>query len=291
MIELHVMNAETLQKSKSKEKVDKESEMPLWRLLKLEVEDAFTNMAIDEAIVKARIEGLVPNTLRFYRWKPSAVSIGRFQNILNEVHVENCKSQGVDVVRRITGGGTVYHDFHGEITYSVIVKEEDLGTKDVVVAYNTICEGLIRAAKILGVKANFNPGDPKNCPNIAINEKKISGSAQFHQGGVLLQHGTFLLDVDLMKMFTFLRVPWAKTITDVVCVAKERITSMKQELASKVSADEAYKALIRGFESALDTELNQGETLTTYELKLAGRLRREKYATEKWNLTGKMELS
>ena len=262
--------------------------MTAWRLSKLETNDAFANMAIDEAIVTARIEGLVPNTLRFYRWNPSTVSIGRFQKVFNEVHVENCRSHGVDIVRRITGGGTVYHDFEGEITYSVVVKEEDLGTQDVVVAYNTISNGLIEAAKILGVNANFNPGDPRNCPNIAIDGKKISGSAQFHKGGVLLQHGTLLLDIDLTKMFTFLKVPWAKTITDVICVAKERITSIKHELASNISMEEAYQALIRGFQKAFDIEFNEEETLTTYEQKLAEKLRKEKYTTEKWNLEGKV---
>jgi len=264
-------------------------EMTVWRLLKLETNDAFTNMAIDEAIITARIEGLVPNTLRFYRWNPSAVSTGRFQKIFNEVNVENCQRHGVDIVRRITGGGTVYHDFEGEITYSVIVKEEDLGTQDVVIAYNTISNGLIEAAKILGVNANFDPGDPRNCPNIAIDGKKISGSAQFHKGGVLLQHGTFLLDVDLAKMFTFLRVPWAKTITDVICVAKERITSIKQELASNISVEEAYQALIKGFRKAFPIQFKKEEALTAYERKLAEKLRREKCITEKWNMEGKIK--
>ncbi len=261
-----------------------------WRLLKLEVDDAFTNMAVDEAIVTARIEEHVPNTLRFYRWKPSTVSVGRFQKVLNEVHVENCRSHGVDIVRRITGGGTVYHDSEGEITYSVVVRERDLGTQDVVAAYNTICNGLIEAAKSLGVNANFSPGDPRNCPNIAIDGKKISGSAQFHKGGVLLQHGTFLLDADLTKMFTFLRVPWAKTITDVVCVAKDRITSIKHELAANISVEEAYGALIKGFQKAFEIEFNEEETLTTHEKNLAEKLRKEKYTTEKWNLNGKTKL-
>jgi len=263
--------------------------MTIWRLLRLETNNAFANMAIDEAIVTARIKGSVPNTLRFYCWNPSAVSIGRFQEVSNEVHVENCRSHDVDIVRRITGGGTVYHDFNGEITYSVIVKEEDLGTQDVVIAYNTISNGLIEAAKILGVKADFNPGDPRNCPNIAIDRKKISGSAQFHKGRVLLQHGTLLLDVDLTKMFTFLKVPWAKTITDVICVAKERITSLKHELASNISVEEAYQALIKGFKKTFNIQFKEEETLTAYERKLAEKLRREKYTTEKWNLEGKIK--
>jgi len=260
--------------------------MTAWRLLKLEVNDAFTNMAIDEAIVTARIKDLVPNTLRCYQWKPSAVSIGRFQDVSNEIQVENCRQQGVDIVRRITGGGTVYHDSQGEITYSIIAREVDFGTLDVFQAYNTICNGLIEAAKILGVKADFNAGDPKNCPNIAIQGKKISGSAQFHKGGVLLQHGTFLLEADLEKMFTFLRVPWAKTITDVVCVAREKLTSIKNELGKKVSTKEAYWALVKGFEKTLNVQL-QEEMLTTYEQKLAQQLRRDKFTTEEWNLKGK----
>jgi len=260
--------------------------MKTWRLLKLNVNDAFTNMAIDEAIVNARIEGSVPNTLRFYRWKPSGVSVGRFQDVFNEVQVENCKRHGVDIVRRITGGGTVYHDCDGEITYSVVVKEKDFGTTDVVYAYNAICNGIIEAAKILGVNADFNPGDPKNCPNIAINEKKISGSAQFHKGGVLLQHGTFLLDTDLEKMFTFLRVPWAKTIHDVVCVARERLTSIKKELDHNVSVEEAYEALIQGFKKALKIQLEE-EALTSQEQQLVMKLKKERYSTDKWNLKGR----
>jgi len=261
--------------------------MTAWRLLKLEANNAFTNMAIDEAIVTARIECLVPNTLRFYQWMPSAVSVGRFQDVSNEVQVENCRRKGVDIVRRITGGGTVYHDSQGEITYSVIAKEEALGTKDVIQAYNTICNGLIEATKILGISADFSTGDLKNCPNIAIKGKKISGSAQFHKSGVLLQHGTFLLDADLDKMFTFLRVPWAKTISDAVCLAREKLTSIKNELGKKVPKEKAYQALVKGFEMALNLQLRE-EELSTYEQKLTQELRRDKFSTEEWNIKGKL---
>jgi lipoate-protein ligase A len=262
--------------------------MIAWRLTKLEVNDAFTNMAVDEAMINARIENHAPNTLRLYQWKPSAVSVGRFQDISNEVHVDNCKRHGVDIVRRTSGGGTVYHDSQGEITYSLIAKEDDFGTKDVIQAYNTISNGLIEAAKTLGVKADFNKGDPKNCPNIAIDGKKISGSAQFHKGGVLLQHGTFLLKADLEKMFTFLRVPWAKTIADVVCVAQEKLTSIENELGKTVSTQEAYQALVKGFEKALNAKFDEG-TLSPYEHELAEKLRIEKFSTDDWNLKGRAE--
>jgi lipoate-protein ligase A len=260
--------------------------MNAWRLLKLETNNAFMNMAIDEAILHARIAGRVPNTLRFFRWQPSAISIGRFQEVQKEVLVENCKKHGTDIVRRISGGGAVYHGYDGEITYSVTVATEDLGTADVFAAYNLICNGLIEAIKILGISADFNPGDPKNCPNVSVNGRKISGSAQSHKSGILLQHGTLLVDVDLKKMFTFLNVPWAKTCMEVVNVAEKKITSVKQELASSVSMKEAYTALVKGFEKALKISLKEGE-LTSYEQKLAEKLCKEKYSTDEWNFNSK----
>jgi lipoate-protein ligase A len=243
-------------------------------------------MAVDEAAVNARISDSVPNTLRLYRWNPSAVSVGRFQGIFKEVQVDDCRQKGIDIVRRITGGGTVYHDSQNEITYSVVARETEFGTTDVIQAYDKICSGIIEAAKMLGVNASFSPGDPRNCPTVAINGKKISGSAQYHKSGVLLQHGTFLLDVDLENMFTFLRVPWAKNISDVICVANDKITSIEKELDHHIAPKEAAKAIIQGFKKALSIELQQG-TLTDTEQALAYRLRSEKYSTDSWNFKGK----
>ena len=240
------------------------------------------NMAIDEAVLTARIAGIVPNTLRFYRWKPSAVSVGRFQRVSEEVHVENCRGHGVDIVRRITGGGAVYHDYEGEITYSVVVHEQDLGWKDVVSTYNRVCRGLVEAARILGVDADFNRGNPRHCPNIMISGRKFSGSAQARKKEVLLQHGTFLMQTDLEEMFTFLKVPWAKSLDDVLRVAGERLTSMEQELRSSISNEQAYEALVEGFQKVLKTKLVEKD-LTDDEMNLANELCSDKYATDDWN--------
>ena len=254
-----------------------------WRLLDLEVNDAFTNMAIDEAILAARVAKMAPNTIRLYKWKPSAVSIGRFQDVQNEVNIENCRQHGVDIVRRISGGGTVYHDCSGEITYSVVLDGESLKSADVVSVYNVICRGIIEAARILGIKADFNSGDPKQCPNITINGKKISGSAQHHTKDTFLQHGTFLVDVDAEKMFTFLRVPWAKTLKDITCVAEKKLTSIRHELGTQPSEELVHRALVRGFEMALDIELSEGD-LTIYEKNLAERFQKQKYSRDAWNI-------
>jgi lipoate-protein ligase A len=260
--------------------------MVVWRLLKLGTYDAFTNMSIDEAILRARIEKFVPNTIRFYRWNPSAVSIGRFQSVENEVQLDNCRKYGVDVVRRMTGGGTVYHDAEDEITYSVVANKKDLEAPDVTAVYAKIYSGLGEAAKTLGVKVDFAKGDPKTCPNLTVNDRKISGSAQFHKKGAVLQHGTLLVDVDLEKMFTFLRVPWGKTRMEVVNVGKRKITSLSKRLGRDPSIEEVNNALVDGFQKALNIRLVEGE-LTYSEGELAERLHKEKYVTDEWIFHGR----
>jgi lipoate-protein ligase A len=255
-------------------------------LLKLETHNAFINMAIDEAILTARIEGRVPDTLRFFRWKPSAVSIGRFQTIENEVQMENCKRRGIDVVRRITGGGTVYHDAEDEITYSLVASKESLKAGDIADVYERVYTGLTSALNMLGVAADFNEGSSKACPNLTVKGRKISGSAQCHSRGVVLQHGTILAKVNLEKMFTYLRVPWAESCMQVVNVARLKITSLYDELGKDVSRIELIRALREGFGRALDVKIISGE-LTPHERELAGKLCDQKYVTMDWSLHGR----
>jgi lipoate-protein ligase A len=260
--------------------------LTIWRLIPLETHDAFMNMAIDEAILRARVKNSAPNTLRLYRWKPSAVSIGKFQTLTNEVRLEKCRESGVDIVRRVTGGGTVYHDAEDEITYSVVADKQDLGVMDIAEVYRQVYLGLAETLKVLGVASDFNMGSRKACPNLTVNGRKISGSAQCHKSGVVLQHGTLLLRVNLDKMFDFLRVPWAKTCTEVVEVARRKITSIADELGRNISTAEVNQALTKGFEKALNTRIVDGQ-LTLAEKTTAEELYREKYICDDWNLSGK----
>jgi lipoyltransferase/lipoate-protein ligase len=259
--------------------------MDTWRLLPLETNNGFMNMAIDEAILTSRIAGQVPNTLRFYRWQPSAVSIGKNQNPEAEVYLDACKRLGVDVVRRISGGGTVYHDYEGEVTYSVVANVADLGTADVTSVYFKIYEAITDALRLLGVPADFSSGDAKNCPNLNVNGKKISGSSQTISRGVVLQHGTILRSVDLPKMFQLLRL---KTVTcaQAADIAKRKITSIQNELGHPVMPETVANALAQGFRAILKVQLEPGE-LTLGEVELANKLFKEKYSTKEWNFSGK----
>jgi lipoate-protein ligase A len=259
--------------------------MDTWRLLPLEVNNGFMNMAIDEAILTSRIAGQVPNTLRFYRWQPSAVSIGKNQNPETEVYLDACKRLGVDVVRRISGGGTVYHDYEGEVTYSVTAKVADLGTADITTVYFKIYEAITDALRLLGVPADFSSGDAKNCPNLTVNGKKISGSSQTITHGVVLQHGTILRSVDLPKMFQLLRLKTA-TCAQAADIAKRKITSIQNELGHPIAAETVANALAQGFKAILKIQLQESE-LTATEKAIAEKLYKEKYATKEWNATNR----
>ena len=144
------------------------------RFIDLETHSAFQNMAIDEAVMQAIRDEIAPPTLRLYRWRPSAVSIGTFQGMKEEVDLDYCKKNGIDYIRRITGGGAVYHDYEGEITYSIILpKDHSLAKQDILESYKLLCGGIVEALNIMNIDAEFKPIN-----DIVASGKKISGNAQ-----------------------------------------------------------------------------------------------------------------
>ncbi|MCL2642631.1 MAG: lipoate--protein ligase family protein [Candidatus Bathyarchaeota archaeon] len=261
--------------------------MNTWRILPFEVRSAAWNMAIDEAILQACIAGKVPNTLRLYRWSPSAVSIGRNQVVDDTVYLQTAKQFGVDVVRRCSGGGTVYHDCNGEVTYSVVAKTFDIGNlNDIASVYFKIYEALTDALRLLGISADFNPGDAKFCPNLTVENKKISGSSQTLSQGYVLQHGTLLQSVDLDKMFQLLKLK-NLSCTQATELGRQKITSINTTLGHPISPDTVANALKQGFKAILKIQLNENP-LTTFEEELATQLYKEKYSTKKWTLNPKL---
>ncbi|MCS7120679.1 MAG: biotin/lipoate A/B protein ligase family protein [Nitrososphaerota archaeon] len=249
-----------------------------WRLLDTGLNDAFTNMALDEAIAIARSMNRVPNTVRFFRWEPPAVSIGYFQSMEEEVNIAACDERGINYVRRRTGGGAVYHDRDGELTYSIIVNEDHrLISGDFIKTYETLCSGLTAGLRLLGIPAEFKPIN-----DIVVQGKKISGNAQTRSMNVVHQHGTILRDVDPKLMFTVLRVPSEKIRDKMIKAVEERVTSVNGFLGRDVSFEELKRALINGFESSLGIRLIEGE-VSDFEWQLACKLRSDKYATREWN--------
>lgn len=251
-----------------------------WRLIWVnEAADCYTNMAIDEAILNAVANDEVPSTLRFYRWNPSAVSIGYFQSMKKVVHIDNCQKKGIDYIRRITGGGAVYHDFEGELTYSLVTKESNPKIpRDIVKSYQTICAGLLNGLAKLGVQAEFQP---INDIILQENGKKISGNAQTRRKGVVLQHGTIIRKVDVEKMFSALIVPDEKVRAKLISSAKDRVSSLAQVLGAPPSFEEIQKSLTEGIELALNISTVLSE-LTKKELADAKNIAETKFKTKEW---------
>ena len=254
--------------------------MEEFRFIDLETHTAFENMAIDEAIMQAMKDNHVPPTLRLYRWNPSAVSIGTFQGMTDEVDVEFCKSKGIDVIRRITGGGAVYHDYDGEVTYSIIIpKGHRLAPPDIIESYRILCNGIVKALEYLGIEGEFKPINDVNASG-----KKISGNAMTRRHGCVLQHGTTLLDLNVSLMFTILKVPQEKISDKMIADVKERVTSIRNILDRDVHINELQEALKQGFSDALEIELSPSR-LTTEEQETAEQLAREKYSSHDWNFS------
>lgn len=143
--------------------------------------DPFYNQAFEEFVFETFREDDV-----FLLWQNSpAVIVGSFQNICREVHVETLRRLGIPVVRRMSGGGTVYHDL-GNVNYTYITRTDGL------VDYDRCLQPVIDALNDIGVPARKN----RTC-DIAIGDQKISGSAQRAAGGRILHHGTLLFQSDL----------------------------------------------------------------------------------------------
>jgi lipoate-protein ligase A len=256
----------------------------LWRLIRTGIFNAFDNMAIDHVLLDACHNGTGANTVRFYRWSPSATSIGRFQQLHDEIDVDSCRKQKIDIVRRLSSGGAVYHDFEGELTYSIICRLDDARLpSDITETYNQLCQGLLKGLRELGVHAEFSSGSDQFCPNLFIQGRKISGNAQSRRGKTLLQHGTILRQLDLKKMFSVLKINQQIPTQEMIQRTGTKLTSLEKELETSINFGQIEEALINGLSAALGARFIE-EALTPAELASARHIASTWYATEEWTL-------
>ena len=266
-----------------------------WRLIKDSYHTGFMNMAIDEAIMIAHREGLVPPTIRFYQWSPPAVSLGYFQDLQKEIDVDVCQDMGIDIVRRPTGGKAVLHD--KELTYSFIIRENHpLVNNSILETYKKISGGMIRGLSYIGVMAELVPLREKpeihhsdfksicfSVPSqyeVQVEGKKIVGSAQVRKREIVLQHGSLLIELEKDKLFSVFNFPSAQI--------RERFkkrfnaTSLEEILKRKINFSELSEILPRGFEKEFGVRLLEGK-LTEQEEKISKELLENKYLTYEWN--------
>jgi len=254
--------------------------METWRYLPLEVRDGYWNMALDEAILKAVIEKKSPNTLRFFKWTPSTATIGMNQSLSAEVDMDFAKRRGFQVVRRITGGGAVFHDNLREITYSIVCPLkflENLGASKVIEQFEIITQGIVAGLMIYGLKPEKGV---IHCPALFLDGKKFSGNAQLRKKSHILQHGTILLDIDPNLMYSILKAPENIGKSRMVQSVRAKCIGIQDRLEN-YKEKRFLEALKKGFENTLNISLEEG-TFTDYEMELAEKLRIERYSNNDW---------
>ena len=238
------------------------------RLMRTGHKNASWNMAVDEVLIKSvRKSPTETPVLRLYGWSPTAVSIGYFQSVEQEANLEICKRTGVDLVRRITGGGAVLHD--SEVTYSFITRKYP---QNILESYRLICEPIISCLLKLGFK------EPRFVPlnDVLVDGKKVSGNAQTRKEGILLQHGTILLDVDREKMFSVLKIPKQKIHDKLINNVKERVVGLNRTF------EEVSAALEQAFSMKFAAKLVV-DKITLQECRDSQMLIETKYGTQAWN--------
>ena len=255
-------------------------------------------MALDEALLEWHSRGEIGPVLRFYEWEPATLSIGYFQRVEKEINLDEVKKNGLGFVRRPTGGRGVLHEH--ELTYSVIVSESYPNMPETVTeAYRVISGGLLEGFRNLGLDATFSVPQtvqqsddlrkPKSAVcfdtpswyELVVEGKKVAGSAQTRQKGVILQHGAILLSLDvdkLVSLFTFKsevqREQMRKSLP-------EKAVAIDRLVDRPITVSECTGAFSKGFELALDMKLEPLE-LTEQQLDYVLEIERRKYANDDW---------
>ena len=222
-------------------------------------------MAIDEGLFRAKIKNpKLPNTLRLYQWQPSAVSIGKHQQISNEVDLDMVSSLGIDVVRRITGGGAVFHDNLGEITYSIIASVQEYEKYSEEQLFISLLKGLEAGFKGLGIQTTY---DKIHCPSLFVNGKKISGNAQARHKDIILQHGTILYDYRPEVMYSVLKARPDKPRQRMIESVYAYVTTIKKELNKELDINIISETIVDGFKQSFGVTSWIPDELTKEEKK------------------------
>jgi len=249
--------------------------MKTWRVLDTGALSASVNIAIDQALLTLHVKGKTPPTLRFYQWKPPAISLGYFQKD-HGFDLAACRRLGIEVIRRPTGGRAVLH--LGDLTYAVVAGTNEGMPAKVTAAYRLLSEGLMEGFRLLGIDARMGTGTMKPEPSgicllqnvtasIVYQERKFVGSAQTWQGSSMLQHGSIVLEPQIELLLNL----WQKNAdspAELRANLETQITSI-QEILGYLPEDKEIKTAIRkGMARTLGVEVIPGE-LTQEEWCLA----------------------
>ncbi|HDB3545528.1 TPA: lipoate--protein ligase family protein [Staphylococcus aureus] len=268
-----------------------------WNFINTGSKDPYYNMAMDEALLNFVSRGEIDPVIRFYTWNPGTLSIGYFQRLQKEIDIDKVKEKGFGLVRRQTGGRGVLHD--KELTYSVIVPESHPNMPSTVTeAYRVISQGLLEGFKNLGFDTYFAvPKTPEerqklkqprssvcfDAPSwyeLVVEGRKIAGSAQTRQKGVILQHGSILQDIDIDELFDMFIYKNERLKLKMKEAFVEKAVAINDISDEHITISQMEEAFEKGFKKGLNIELKPLE-LTEAQLAEVEELT-EKYRSDEW---------
>lgn len=243
-----------------------------WQLVHTGPQSPSLHMALDEVLTAEVSAGRRPPTLRVWEWASPAVVIGRFQSLRNEVDADEAVRHGIEVVRRISGGGAMFIEPGNTITYSVyapLALVEGLSFQD---SYELMDRWVIAALRRLGVEASYQPLNDITSP-----AGKIAGAAQARRGNAVLHHVTMAYDIDAAKMLQVLRIGREKLSDKATQSANKRVDPLRSQTGlPRATVIERMVDSFRDMHGLADGQL------TADELGRATELARSKFASPEW---------
>jgi len=231
-----------------------------------------TNPRLNLALEEYALRNFPSETdyLLFYINEPSII-IGKSQNTVEEIHQDYVEKNNIHVVRRISGGGAVYHDF-GNLNFSFITNHDAKSLNN----FKKFTAPVISALSKIGVEAEL-----KGRNDILVNDKKISGTAQFSTGKRMISHGTLLFNTDLGEVANALQVKRSKIISKGHKSVRSRVANISEFINKSLTIEDFRTLLLSG----LYEEMEPFETyhLTSEEWKAVHALKEEKYDSWDWN--------
>jgi len=233
--------------------------METWRLLDTGVLSAAENMALDETLLELKAEEKIPHTLRFLQFSNPTVLLGHHQSVEEEIRLDYCQSNGIEINRRLTGGGALYWG-RQELGWEVYISKTDPRVPSKIDSlYRRMGEAAALGLRYLGVRGHFRPRN-----DIEIQGRKISGTGGTELSGAILFQGTVLVDFDVDEMLRALRIPTEKLQDKEIESVKERVTCLKWELGQTPSVSAIKASLVKGFQDAFGVTFHY-EPLTSEE--------------------------
>lgn len=269
----------------------------IWNFINTGSKNPYYNMAMDEALLNFVSRGEIDPVIRFYTWNPATLSIGYFQRLQKEIDIDKVKEKGYGLVRRQTGGRGVLHD--KELTYSVIVPESHPNMPSTVTeAYKIISQGLLEGFKNLGFETYFaiprskeerdklkQPRssvcfDAPSWYELVVEGRKIAGSAQTRQKGVILQHGSILQDIDIDDLFDMFKFKNERLKAKMKENFVQKAVAINDISNQHITLNEMENAFEAGFKKGLNIDFKPVE-LTEKQLEEVQELE-DKYRSEAW---------